>query len=105
MGDALFEITSKGYGATVVVGEKGDLAGIFTDGDLRRLMEKKGCECMEEKIENVMIRSPKIIEPHKLAAEAVRIMEQNEISVLIVMEDRKPAGIIHLHELLKAGVS
>ena len=105
VGEALFEITSKGYGATVVVDEKGDLAGIFTDGDLRRLMEKDGCTCMEEKIELVMTRSPKVIEPRKLAAEAVRIMEQNEISVLIVIEGNQPAGIIHLHELLKAGVA
>ena len=105
VGEALFEITSKGYGATVVVDEKGDLAGIFTDGDLRRLMERDGCTCMGERIESVMTRSPKVIEPRKLAAEAVRIMEQNEISVLIVIEGNQPAGIIHLHELLKAGVA
>lgn len=103
--DALFEITSKGYGATIVVDKLGELVGIFTDGDLRRLMEKNGCSCMEETIESVMTTSPKVIEPHKLAAEAVRSMEQNEISVIIAVEGNKPVGIIHIHELLKAGVA
>lgn len=105
VGEALFEITSKGYGATVVVREDGHLAGIFTDGDLRRLMEKKGCSCMDEKIGDVMIHSPKVIDPARLAAEAVRVMEKNEISVLIAVEENKPVGMIHLHELLKAGVA
>lgn len=105
VGEALFEITSKGYGATVVVREDGQLAGIFTDGDLRRLMEKKGCSCMDEKIGDVMIHSPKVIDPTRLAAEAVRLMEKHEVSVLVAVEDNIPVGIIHLHELLKAGVA
>lgn len=106
VGKALFEITSKGYGATAIVnGGSGDLVGIFTDGDLRRLMERKGCSCLECKIGDVMGKEPKVIAPDKLAAEAMRMMEQNEISVLIAVEGGKPVGMIHIHEILKAGVA
>lgn len=102
---ALFEITSKGYGATAIVNDAGELSGIFTDGDLRRLMERDGYSCMDENITLAMTPSPRTIEPGRLAAEAVRIMEEHEISVLIAMVGKKPVGMIHLHELLKAGVA
>jgi arabinose-5-phosphate isomerase len=103
--DALFEMTSKGYGATIIVDDRGDLAGIFTDGDLRRLIARKGVECLSEEVSGVMIANPLVIAPDKLAAEAVRIMEQREISAIIVVEGKRPVGILHLHDLLKAGVA
>ena len=103
--DALFEMTSKGYGATIIVDDRGDLAGIFTDGDLRRLIARKGVECLSEPVSGVMIATPLVIAPDRLAAEAVRIMEQREISAIIVVEGKRPVGILHLHELLKAGVA
>jgi arabinose-5-phosphate isomerase len=103
--DALFEITSKGYGATVVVDEGGLLRGIFTDGDLRRLMERRGTGVMELPVEDGMTKTPRTIEPEKLATEAMRIMERLEISVLVAVEGKRPTGIIHLHEILKAGLS
>ena len=103
--DALFVITGKGYGATCVVDENDNLTGIFTDGDLRRLMEKSGTDSFSTKIENAMTKKPKTIGQNSLAAEAVRIMEKNEISVLIATESKKPVGIIHIHELLKAGIA
>ena len=103
--DALFSITDKGYGATCVVNDENILTGIFTDGDLRRLMEKSGTDAFNVKIENAMTKNPKIINPDSLAAEAVRIMQDNEISVLIAVENNKPVGIIHIHELLKAGIA
>jgi len=103
--DALFEMTSKGYGATIIVDDRGDLAGVFTDGDLRRLIAKRGVECLSCEVSGAMITSPVVITPEKLAVEAVRIMEQKEISAIIVVEDRRPVGILHLHELLKAGVA
>ncbi|MBQ9595274.1 MAG: CBS domain-containing protein, partial [Synergistaceae bacterium] len=78
---------------------------IFTDGDLRRLMEKKGSGAFSVKIEEAMTANPRTISPDSLAAQAVKIMEQNEISVLIAVENNKPVGIIHIHELLKAGVA
>ena len=103
--DALFEMTSKGYGATIIVNDSGDLAGVFTDGDLRRLIAKRGVECLSCEVSGAMIANPVVITPEKLAVEAVRIMEQKEISAIIVVEGRRPVGILHLHELLKAGVA
>ena len=106
--DALFEITSKGFGATCIVNSEGFLTGIFPDGDLRRLMEKFGTDSFAVKINDAMTRNPKIINPDSLAAEAVRIIEQNEISVLVVVDNVKqkhPIGIIHIHDLLKAGIA
>lgn len=103
--DALFEMTSKGYGATIIVDDGGELAGVFTDGDLRRLLAKRGVECLSLSVGEVMNSSPLVIEPQKLAAEAVLIMEQREISAIIVVDERRPVGILHLHELLKAGIA
>jgi arabinose-5-phosphate isomerase len=103
--DALFEITSKGYGATVVVDLEGAIRGIFTDGDLRRLMEKRGSAAMDLPIEEGMTYAPLTIEPDTLASEAVRIMEKMKISILVAAEDNRPMGMIHLHELVKAGLS
>jgi arabinose-5-phosphate isomerase len=103
--DALFEITSKGYGATIIVDDEGELRGIFTDGDLRRIMEKRGTGAIDLPVGEGMTRTPRTIEPERLASEALRVMERLEISVLIAVKDDKPAGIIHLHELLRAGLS
>ncbi len=103
--DALFSITSKGYGATCIVDENNKLIGIFTDGDLRRLMERSGVNAFNVKIEDAMTKTPRTISPDALAAEAVKIIEDNEISVLIAVENNCPVGIIHIHELLKAGIA
>ena len=103
--DALFVITGKGYGAACIIDNEGKLTGIFTDGDLRRLMERSGSEAFNTKIQDAMTRNPKTISPDSLAAEAVKKMESNEISVLIATENQRPVGIVHIHELLKAGIA
>ena len=104
--DALFAITSGNYGAACVVDSSNKLMGIFTDGDLRRLIEKFGVEAFNIKIEDAMTRTPKVISPENLAAEAMRIMERSEISVLIAVDDKNvPVGMLHLHEILKAGIA
>ena len=103
--DALFDITSKGYGATAIVDDGGFLVGIFTDGDLRRLMEKEGLRGLDMPVGEVMTRDPRTISPDKLAMEAVHIVEQWEVSAIIVVEDGKPIGMVHIHEILKAGVA
>jgi len=103
--EALFEITSKGYGATTVVSDSDKIAGIFTDGDLRRLLEDRGVGGLDLFIEEVMTKSPMTIGPDKLAAEAIHIMEEKEISCLLVEKDGRLCGIVHLHDLLKAGVA
>ncbi|MDR1978229.1 MAG: KpsF/GutQ family sugar-phosphate isomerase [Synergistaceae bacterium] len=105
--DALFEITDKKYGATCVVDEIGELAGIFTDGDLRRLLERGGVSALNHRIGDFMTRAPSVIEAERLAVDAVRMMEEREITVLIVVDSKNgkiPLGMIHLHELLKNGL-
>jgi arabinose-5-phosphate isomerase len=102
--EALFEITSKGFGATIVEDRDGKIAGIFTDGDLRRLLEDRGVNGLSLPIVEVMTKEPRTIAPDRLAAEAMHAMEEKEISCLVVSEDERIVGMIHIHELLKAGV-
>ena len=103
--ESLLEITSKRLGVTGVVNQEGELVGIITDGDLRRGLEKQG-DIRRLKAEDLMTQGPKTIAPDALAATAVAIMEQHSITSLFVLEQggKKPAGIVHLHDLLKAGI-
>lgn len=103
--EALFEITSKGYGATAVVDAGGALQGVFTDGDLRRLLERRGVSAMDLPVTEGMTKTPHTIPGDRLAVEAMRVMEELEISVLIVMRESRPLGMVHLHDILRAGVS
>jgi arabinose-5-phosphate isomerase len=103
--DALFEITDKKYGATCVVNDEGELTGIFTDGDLRRLLERNGVEALNCRIDESMTRTPITIGAERLAAEAVKVMEERKISVLVVVEGKFPVGLVHLYELLKSGLA
>jgi len=101
--DALIEMTSKRLGMTAVV-ENEKLVGVFTDGDLRRSIEKQ-IDLHHTKISEVMIANCKTLTPGTLAAEAVQTMEQHSITVLIVVdENNRPVGALHMHDLLKAGV-
>lgn len=102
--EALFEITTKGYGATVVEDQDGKIVGIFTDGDLRRLLEDRGVQGISLPIVEVMTARPKTITPDRLAAEAMHVMEEREISCIVVAEDGCAVGVVHIHELLRAGV-
>lgn len=104
MKEVILEMTSKRFGATTVVNDKKELVGIFTDGDLRRLVERTE-EIFKLKAREVMIRNPKTIEEEALAAKALNRMEFYNITCLIVPNGNKePIGILHLHDLLKAGV-
>ena len=105
MKETLLEITSKRLGVTGVVDRQGGLVGIITDGDLRRGLESKG-DIFRLKAKDLMVRSPKTIPAKALAARAVALMEQYSITSLFILEDgeRKPTGIVHLHDLLKAGI-
>jgi len=103
--EALFEITSKGYGATTVIDGSGVLRGVFTDGDLRRLLEARGVGAMDLPVTEGMTKKPRTIPCDRLAVEATRVMEELEISVLIAMRGDKPVGMVHLHDILRAGVS
>ena len=106
MKDAIFEITSKRLGVTAVCNTEGHLVGVITDGDLRRAIEKFS-DLFNRKASEVMTRNPKWIEKDALAAKAVQRMEEYSITSLFVFDkagDKVPVGIIHLHDLLKAGV-
>jgi arabinose-5-phosphate isomerase len=105
MKETLLEITSKRLGVTGVVNSQGDLVGVITDGDLRRGLERKG-DIFRLKAKDLMTRNPKTIPADALAARAVAVMEEHSITSLFIMEDGgcKPRGIVHLHDLLKAGI-
>lgn len=106
MKDVLLEMTSKRFGITGVINESGELIGVITDGDLRRALEKYP-DIMEKKSSDIMTTNPKKIEKSALAAKALKVMEEYSITCLFVYENNKtniPIGIIHLHDLLKAGV-
>ena len=102
---ALFEITSKRLGVTGVADAKGKLVGVITDGDLRRGLESKG-QILELKAKDIMTRNPKTIAAESLATEAMSVMERFSITSLFVLENgsKKPLGVIHLHDLVKAGI-
>ncbi len=94
------EINRKNLGFTLVVDKDGKLKGIVTDGDLRRLLERKP-DITKASIYECMTPNPKTVEEDKLAAHALQIMENLEITCLVVLdEERKPKGIVHLHDLL-----
>lgn len=105
MKEALLEITSKRLGVTGVVNGHGDLVGVITDGDLRRGLERKG-DIFHLKAKDLMTRDPKTIPADALAARAVAVMEEHSITSLFILEDsgRRPKGVVHLHDCLKAGI-
>jgi len=102
MSDALVEMSSKGFGCVGIVDAEGRIAGIVTDGDLRRHMRP---DLMTALVDEVMTKSPKTIGPNLLASEALEILNSSKITALIVADARKPIGIVHLHDLLRAGVA
>jgi arabinose-5-phosphate isomerase len=100
---ALIEMTRKNLGMTLVVNAQKKLLGIFTDGDLRRTLEK-GLDVHTTTISKVMTKNCKTITLDILAAEALEIMEKNKITSLVVVKNQKPIGVIHLHDILQAGI-
>ncbi len=104
LSEALLEMTRKGLGMTAVVDGEGRLTGIYTDGDLRRTLDKSG-DIRALKVSETMSRNPRTIAAERLAAEAAQMMEQYKINGLLVVDDNnKPVGALNMHDLLKAGV-
>ena len=102
--DALLEMTQKGFGMTTVVGDDNRLLGVFTDGDLRRVIDQK-IDLGNALMADVMSNNPRTISRDILAAEALTIMEKSAITALIVEDDRhRPVGVLHMHDILRAGV-
>ena len=102
--DALLEMTAKSLGMTSVVGPDGRLLGVFTDGDLRRALDG-GVDLRETPIRRIMTPSGVTVSPETLAAECLNVLEQRKITALVVVdEDHRQIGVLHLHDLLRAGV-
>lgn len=102
MSEALIEMSAKGFGCVAITDAQGQVVGIITDGDLRRKMRP---DLMNVPVEEIMTRNPRVIDRNSLASEAIELLNSLKITALIVTDAGKPAGIIHLHDLLRAGVA
>ncbi|MDD4385888.1 MAG: KpsF/GutQ family sugar-phosphate isomerase [Bacteroidales bacterium] len=101
--NVIIEISSKRLGATAVVNDKGQIAGIVTDGDLRRMLQKN-TDTTNFTAEMIMSVSPKAIDYDEMAINAFNLMENNKITQLLVTKEGKYVGMIHLHDLLREGI-
>jgi arabinose-5-phosphate isomerase len=102
MRDVLLVMTQKSFGVAGVIGSKGQLTGIITDGDLRRHMQPK---LLAQKASQVMTKKPLSIRSSALAAEALGIMNERKITSLFAVDGGKPVGIVHIHDCLRAGIA
>ncbi len=105
MKDTILEITSKRLGVTGVTDSRGQLVGIVTDGDLRRGLETKG-DIFSLKAKDLMTKNPKTVPSNELASRSLALMERHSITSLFIQQNgaKRPAGILHIHDLLKAGI-
>jgi arabinose-5-phosphate isomerase len=101
MSEAIVVMSARGFGCAGVVDVRGHLVGIVTDGDLRRHM---GDDLMTRRVESVMTRAPRTITPGALVGEALEAMETRKITALFAVVDKRPAGIVHMHDLLRIGL-
>ena len=102
MASAIMEMSTKGFGCAGVTDADGQLVGIITDGDLRRHMRP---DLLDLPVENVMTARPICAKPDQLASETLQLLNASKITAVFVIERGKPVGIIHLHDLLRAGVA
>ncbi|EIM74629.1 KpsF/GutQ family sugar-phosphate isomerase [Nitratireductor sp. L1-7-SE] len=102
MREAILEMTQKGFGCVGITDADGVLIGIITDGDLRRHIDS---ELLSMTVDQVMTRNPKTIGPETLAESALQVVNSSAITTLMVVEDGKPCGVVHLHDLLRIGAA
>jgi arabinose-5-phosphate isomerase len=100
--DAVKTMTAKGFGVLAVTAPDGTLAGLVTDGDLRRHLTSGKTAAI---IDDVMTRAPRTVERSSLAADVLRTMNERKITQMLVVDAGKPVGLIHMHDLLKAGLA
>ena len=98
MSYAILEMTSKGEGCVGVVSTKNELIGIITDGDIRRNMNPK---LLDKNVKEIMTRKPKTLSPNTLISKALKIMNEESITNIFITKQKKPIGIIHMHDILK----
>jgi arabinose-5-phosphate isomerase len=101
LADAISILSKRRFGCVCIVDDQGKLAGIITDGDLARNLHRNMAEMV---VEEIMTRTPKTIEPSTLASAAMGILNNHNISALVVTDDTSPIGIVHFHDLLRIGV-
>jgi arabinose-5-phosphate isomerase len=102
MSEAIVEMSAKGFGCVAVTDAAGRLAGVITDGDLRRHMRG---DLLRAPVDEVMTAAPKTVRPDQLASEALQLLNASKITALIVVDAARPVGIVHFHDLLRAGVA
>ena len=102
MSEAIVEMSAKGFGCVAVTEPSGKLAGVITDGDLRRHMRG---DLLQARVDEVMTTAPKVVRPDQLVSEALQLLNSSKITALIVVEHGKPVGIVHFHDLLRAGLA
>ncbi len=102
MSEAVIEMSAKGFGCIGITDNDGKLLGIITDGDLRRHMRR---DLFEAKVDEIMTHGPKTVRPDQLASEALELLNSMNITALFVVEAGRPVGIVHIHDLLRAGAA
>jgi arabinose-5-phosphate isomerase len=103
MSDAIMEMSAKGLGCVCIVNDANEAVGIITDGDLRRHMQKP--DLLTLSVDDIMTRQPKTVPPTMLASEMIEVLNTRKITTLVVTDADKVVGIVHLHDLLRAGVA
>jgi len=102
MNNAIVEMSAKGFGCVGIVDGDGVMTGIITDGDLRRHM---GPRLLETVVDDVMTRRPKSVRPDQLVSEVLELLNSSKITALFVIDNGRPVGLVHMHDLLRAGVA
>jgi arabinose-5-phosphate isomerase len=102
MSEAILEMTTRGFGCVGITDGRGLLVGIITDGDLRRHMRNN---LLDARVDDVMTRGPKTVRPDQLLSETLDILNSTKVTALFAVEAGKPVGIVHVHDLLRAGAA
>jgi len=102
MADAIVVMTAKTFGCVGITDTGGRLVGIITDGDLRRHMRP---DLLDTHVDEIMTPGPKTVRPDQLASEALEVLNSSKITALMVVDAGKPVGVVHFHDLLRAGIA
>ena len=102
MSDAILVMSAKGFGCVGIADAGGKLVGIITDGDLRRHMR---ADLLDARVDDVMTRAPKTVRPDQLISETLELLNSTKVTALFAVEAGKPVGVIHIHDLLRAGAA
>jgi arabinose-5-phosphate isomerase len=102
MSDAILQMSAKGLGCVGIIDSQGKLVGIITDGDLRRHMRN---DLLDARVDDVMTKAPKTVRPDQLISETLDILNSMKVTALFAVDAGKPVGVIHVHDLLRAGAA